>query len=523
MSEIVHFSLKTAVKGTTLVLFGTALSNIIWFITKFLIIRNSTIQQVGIYSLVIAVAGVFSLVASLGVHEGATKYVSIFLGESKRADAEAVCKAAIQIGIISGLAAFIFLFLFSGTISKNIFYKPELETPLKIISCYIPFSVLSLILVWILRGYGLIKARAYYLEIGIPLFFLFFLSVFLVLKLPFASIFYAYTLSGSVVFLAISGYAYRQVGLSPIQLRGGAYHKQLLQFSLSILVLAVMLVVFGSTDTIMLGRYASSTDVGIYNISMLLANLLTFPFLALGFVFMPIAGEMIAKQQTPELKRTYQILTKWTFSASLPLFFILFLFPEMTITLLFGNRFILSVVPLRILSIGFFIQTLMGTSIVLIVVGGLTSTIRNIAVFGTALNIVLNYVLIKLLDLGCVGAAIATMLSYSAVSFINFVALYRSNGIQPFTTKYIRPICGAVIMGTILYIIAKVLPLYVWMLPLYLTIFIAGYFLLLLLTKSVEIEDFVLLKAMVEKTGLKLRWVERIIYIFAKHYDALNH
>src|SRR5208337_4828416 len=167
----------------------------LWFTTKFMIIRNTTVDQLGTYSMVIAVISVCSIIASLGVHDGATKYISQFIGEGKLFEAQSVRKTAIQIGLISGFAACALLFLFAGPLSRYIFYKPALETPLKVGSFFIPFNILTIILVWILRGYGFVKAKVYYLEVGMPLFFLAFLSIFLHLGFPFIGMLYAYTFS----------------------------------------------------------------------------------------------------------------------------------------------------------------------------------------------------------------------------------------------------------------------------------------------------------------------------------------
>jgi O-antigen/teichoic acid export membrane protein len=510
MSEVVNSSLKTAARGTAFILLGTSLSNLIWFGTKFLIIRNITAEQLGIYSLAIAVVSVLSLVGSLGVHEGATKYISIFLGEGKEADAAAVRTASIQIGILSGTAAFALLFFLSGPISKYFFYKPEVEIPLKIISCYIPFSVVSLILVWILRGYGLIRARVYYLEIGMPLFFLLFLSVFLALKLPFLNIFYAYALSGLVVFIAVGSYGYRRLGVIPLPMRGGAYHKQLLQFSLSILFLSAMLVVFGSTDTFMLGRYVRVEEVGIYNIAIFMATLLTFPYNAVSFVFMPIAGDLFAKKQTRELKRTYQILTRWLFLTSLPIFFVLFFFPEITVTFLFGNKFIASAMPLRLLSVGFLVQSFLGVNSVLMIVLGLSRAIRRTAVFAAIVNILLSYGFIKLLGYGILGASLGTMLSYVLLGATNLLIVYKNSGIHPFSVEYLKPLAMSCISGLVIYLVAKALPLYPWMLPIYLALFVGGYLLSILLTRSIDKEELRIFSSIAERLGLSTGFVKYI-------------
>ena len=102
---------------------------------------------------------------------------------------------------------------------------------------------------------------------------------------------------------------------------------ELLRFSLPLLIVSLLSVVLGWTDTLMLGRYTKAASVGIYNVSISLAKLLTFPLSAISFVFMPIAGEMYARKQSAELGRTYQVLTKWIFSVTFPIFLYFIFFP----------------------------------------------------------------------------------------------------------------------------------------------------------------------------------------------------
>lgn len=69
MSEIINSSLKTAVKSTTLVFLGQTANIILWFILKLTIVRNTNKEEFGIFSLCVAVANIFALVAGLGLQE----------------------------------------------------------------------------------------------------------------------------------------------------------------------------------------------------------------------------------------------------------------------------------------------------------------------------------------------------------------------------------------------------------------------------------------------------------------------
>jgi O-antigen/teichoic acid export membrane protein len=514
MSEIVNSSLKMAAKGTVLVFGGILANSCILLLSRILIARNITKEDLGIYSLVVAIAGIVSLIASLGIHEGIPRFVSIYLGEGKKNDIDCISRSSMQIGIISGIISFVILYSFSELIADYIFYMPNLRTPLKIISFYIPFSIMSVLISAILRGHGIIRAKIYCLDIGQPVLFLALTGFIFFLNLPFINIIYAYLFSMIVTFIALGGYGYKKIMITPLSFIGGSA-KKLLKFSLPILGVSMLGLVLTWTDTLMLGRYTNAGDVGTYNVSITLARLLTFPLSALSFVFLPIAGGMYARNHISELNRTNLVLTKWIFSAAFPLFFVLFFFPEMTITFLFGNRFIESAMPLRILSLGFLFHTLLGTNGILMMVLNMSRELLKISVIGAVLHIMLCYTLLKPLGYGIIGAAVATVISYSVLDIIASVMLYKKSNIHPSISRYIKPIIGSTVIGIIIYAVAKSLPLHIWMLPLYFIVFVIGYLFSLLITGSIDKEDIFMLDVISEKAGIKMELIKKIIHNFA--------
>jgi O-antigen/teichoic acid export membrane protein len=517
MSERVNSSLKTAVKGTTIVLAGSVVSLLLWFSSKVLIVRSTTKEEFGIYSLAVAVVSVLAMLAAMGLPEGVARFVSIRLGEGNRGEADSVSVTALRISFVSGIGFYIVLFLFSSPVSKHIFYMPQLAPALRVISVFLPLTILSNIIGSILRGHNIIGPKVLFLDVGQPLSLLLFLGAFLLLGLPFISILYAFTLSMAAVLLFMGIYTFKRLGLNPFSASLGRA-KDLLKFALPLLFSGLAGLVMMWTDTLMVGRYLDAVNVGVYNVSVTLVRLLIVPLSAITFVFMPLAGAMYAKEQHSELNRTYQVLTKWTFFATLPIFFVLFFFPEMTITTLFGERFVTSSPSLRILSLGFLFHTFLGVNSMLLIVMGMSRAIMNISFFAAFLNIVLNYVLIKHLGMGIEGAALATAISYVALNVVTSAVVYKQSRMHPLTAKYLRPVVGSAGVGLLVYLLAKSLPLHLWMMPLYLVLFILCYLLSLILTRSIEKEDIALFDAVRERTGIHMDFIRKFL-IKAEHSE----
>jgi O-antigen/teichoic acid export membrane protein len=515
VSEALNSSLKSAAKGAAFVLAGMAISQGLWFGIRLLVVRNLSKEDLGIYSLAIGIVSLVSLLASVGLWEGSTRYISIFSGQGKKKDADAVHQSSLIIAGITGIGTGVLIFLLSGFISNHLFYKPELSVPLKVLSFFIPLFVMSYIIAAVLRGYGDIRPRVYFLDIGQPFFFLILLSLILIFSMPFINIIYAYVLSIGGVCMLIANYAYRQTGIGFFELKRGGYIRELLKFSLPVFAIDFMSLVFKWADTLVLGRYVSAEEVGVYSVSVSLAVFLSLPLLALDSIYMPIAGEMYGKNRPSELSRTYKVLTKWIFSVTLPIFFILFFFPEMTITFLFGERFSDAATPLRILSFGYLVNAFFGVNAMLLLVIGHSGTLLKVFAAGTVLNLLLNYILIKHAGLGMLGAAVASMSSISVISISGSFVLYRISGMHPITGGYLKPVLASSLIGMIIYAAAKSFPLYFWVLPIYFLLYICGYIVSLIFTRSLDAEDFFLLELLLTKAGINAERINKVLRIIS--------
>ena len=510
MSEAVRDSLRNTAKGTAFVFAGSVVSILLWFASKVLIVRYTTKEEFGIYSMAIAVASILAAIANAGLQDGVTRYISIFLGRDNRDEASAVSKASLQISFVTGIAVTAGLYLFAAPIAERAFYMPALVTPLRVISFSCLFQVLLNVQTGILRGYGFVSQRVYYTNIGQPLYFLVLLGLAFVVKGTMIYIVYAFLFSTVLAHLSLSAYGYKKIGLSPLSLAGGRHGRELLRFSVPLIGVTLMNMIFAWTDTFMIGRYLGAEEVGVYNVSMSLARLLGFTLVALNFVFMPIVGEMYSRNLMDDIRRTYQILTKWVFAATLPLFFILFFFPELTITFLFDQRYAVSAGPLQILSLGFLANVSTGANAMILIVFGMTRQIFAVSLLTTLLNVVLNYIFIKVMGYGIIGAATATLMSMCVNILAIAMLLYLKGGIHPLTAKYVRPVAASAAIGLTIYAAAKALPLTFWMLPIYFLLFVIGYLFSLLITRSIDMEDLDLLEAMSARTGLKLTGVKSL-------------
>jgi O-antigen/teichoic acid export membrane protein len=512
MSDAVKFSLKKAIEGSAIVFIGSVLSILIWFVTRLIIVRNLTKEEFGVYSIVIAVGGMSAAFATLGIHEAVPRYISIYSGRRDEGAVAFVSRLALKLGVLSGIIAASVMIILSDAVSRYVFYKPEIAPFLSIMSLFVFASIVANIFVGILRGHHIIYPKVLFVDIGQPFIFLVFLLVSIIFKLSLAGIIWAFTGAIVLPMILIGAYYFKKVDIHhPIANDSNEAGKDFIKFAVNLLILNILGMLMMWSDTLMLGRYAPVQEAGVYNVSMSLARLMLFPITAMEFAFMPVAGGLFSENRGADLKKTYQVLTKWLFSATFPIFFVLFFFPEMTIGFLFGAHYADSAMSLRILSAGFLFSAMLGTTGTLMVVMGRPAVLMKISAAAAFFNVVLNYIFIKHLDMGNAGAAFATVISYAVSSIITLLILYRISRIHPFTAQYIKPIIAAVLVGSVVYIIAKSFPLYFWMMPFYLLAYMSGYFACLIYAKGFERHDIDMFDAVVKKTGFEFKAFRRVL------------
>ena len=515
MSEVIRKSLKKAVKGTAFVFASMVISILIWFADRVIVVRNTTMEEMGLYSMAIAIASVVSSIAILGLHEGAPRYISVFLGEGREEDARKVTRTSLRMGLVSGLVVSALMYLMAGPVAERVFYMQDLARPLRVISLFPLLYVLVGIMVGIVRGYGDVKPRVYFVNIGQPLFFLVFLLITMSLGLPFISIMYSFVAALGVCTVFSILYGRSVWGTKFFTLKPGGFRNDILAFSLPLLASAIIAMMLTWTDILMVGRYLAEGDVGTYNVGASMAKLLGFAANSLGFVFLPIASDLYARSRMQELKRSFQVLTKWVFAVTFPMFFILFFFPEMSVTFIFEQRYEPAAGPLSILCLGYLVYVFVGTSNTLLMAMGLTKQMMKISFTVMVINIILNYIFLKLMGYGIVGTAWATTISFFFYGLSNTVLLFRKSGIQPFTFNYTKPVLAAAFIGILIYALAKSIPMSFWILPFYFVLFVAGYAASILLTRSIEREDLDMLEAIGKRIGMDVGGLRRFLERFS--------
>jgi O-antigen/teichoic acid export membrane protein len=510
-------SIQKIAKGTILVFIGTLIALFFTLLSKILIVRYITQSEYGIYSLAIVILNIFVLISTLGLSEGATRQIAFYRGKNDKAKVKGVLLSSIYVSTVASVLFSVILFFASDFISTTFFHNLTLSHVLKIFSIAIPFFTLIDILTSIFRGFNKVGTKVYFQDILKSILFPALLLVVIYFGFSFNGVVFAFVTSillTAIVFIFYTTKKLPTILKENIRVNASKMKKELLFFSIPLLTANMLESVITWTDTLLLGYFMMSDIVGLYNSAFPLASLLATALVSISFLYLPVMSQLYANGRVQELKKCYSILTKWVFSITLPIFSILFLFPEVVLRLLFTAQYVGAALALQILSLGFFIHTIFGPNGETILVMGKTRFLMWSMILTVITNIILNLILIP--PLGIVGAAIATTFALTMKNILWAVKLYMFSRIHPFSKNYLKPmILSAFLVITTYSVVIRfftITSLWHLLLAFLVITLISG--LTLILTKSLEKEDITMLLTIEKKLKLNLKTSKRILKKF---------
>ncbi|NJE02075.1 flippase [Thermococcus sp. JdF3] len=510
MDEVNH-ALQRMARGTGIVFFGGIIGVLITFVSRTLVARHFERAQYGTFNLALTLLSIGLIMALLGFPSGLPRELSRYRKEGPERVARLISTSLILILITSLMITVVYLLL--APYISQILNDQYLTRALRLTAPAMPFMALTSIIIAISRGFGRVRENFYYQKILAPSAYLLVVLIVVFGGLDFETLFVGYVLSQALTSMSL---LIETLRLGILRLRfsfDATIAKGLVVFSVPLMLTGILDYIMNWTDTLMLGYYFNSDIVGLYNAASPLARFIPVFLGSAGFLFTPIATSFYTEDKMKELKRIYQIITRWIFLPTFPLFLLLVVFPEIMITALFGAKYASSYPALEILAIGFMFHTLLGLNgMSLTVIGEPTSNLIG-NVFAATSNVLLNIILIP--EYGISGAAIATSVSYIVANLFRSGWLYRRTGIHPFGRSYSLQVGVAILITLALKALAPANVGFITALIVVGASFLC-YAAIILLLKTVEPEDIDLVRAIGQKFGWDLGFITRFLERFER-------
>jgi len=487
--------LATVLSGGMLVSASKVIALGFGFLTQVVMARLLTESGYGDVVLALAVVGVGTLIATLGLDDGLMREFPKYEDDTKKA--RGVARAGVVLGILMGVIVGAGTFLAAPFIAREIFTEPSLTPLVRIAALGIPFMVLKNNSVALARGARDAKPHAIVDQLVQPIS-----RLVLIGGLVLAGFQAVGAVAGQIgaVVLASLIAVFFALRILP-SLRGPSVpmYRSILAFSLPLVAVQGMGMLNNQLDIYMLGYFLTSARVGIYNIALQLGNLLTAVIAAVAFLLPPVLTRLHEKGKQKEMLDTYQGLTKWMLLIAIPIFAILFFAPELVISTMFGSNYTEGSTVLRILLIGKLFGILLGLNSSSLIALGDNKTVSYLVFIQVLLNLLINVLFIP--RFGIEGAAIALTSAVIIGDILGSLILFKKYGLHPFTGSILIPLT---LFGAIATVgIAVTRPLGI---PLWTVIFAIGFGYPVILAKfALEPKDEELLILFENRIGHELK------------------
>jgi O-antigen/teichoic acid export membrane protein len=205
-------------------------------------------------------------------------------------------------------------------------------------------------------------------------------------------------------------------------------------------------------DTIMLGQFGGSSDVGIYAAAQTTALLGSLVLISFRSIFAPMISDLHSRGNFRYLSDYFKTVAKWIFTLNFPLFILLIVFAK-PIMAVFGSQFTLGYSSLMVLSFGWLMLSsagLVGNFLTMLGKSKLNLT-NTFCMLST--NILLNLWFIP--HYGMLGAAIATAIAMGVVSAMSLIELKILFNIHPYRSDFLKPFIAGGTSGIVIFFLKE--------------------------------------------------------------------
>ena len=428
-------------RGSSLNLFG-------WFCTKTLtfgitIVLVALLGKVGMgrYTQVFAILTVVELIALMPFGSGLTRMVA-----AHRADVSAV-RGIIWAGVtLTALVSAILaaaLYGASEWLAHHGLQDGALVQPLRLAAfALIPLAVADSLL-FATMGFQRMRAYATVKLLAEPLVRFSAVTVAVTLGLG---------LAGAVMGLVVSSSAQAVLAWFALRRLIGPWHRgprhyligQMCAFSLPMGLGNFMSMGLVWADSLILGAYGSSGDVGVYQVATRIVLLATFVIPAVSMAFAPRVTALTEQGDHRNLARAYRGVTTWTLRLSMPAFVVLTAFST-DLLRLFGTGFAAASSATLVLLVGASFNAFTGPGMQMLTMSGhpIWGAVNN--GMGLVLNIGLNLVLIP--RFGIIGAAWAWTAALIVMNLARLIQVHRFLDMWPFHRSQRHIVATALVAG----------------------------------------------------------------------------
>ncbi len=438
--------LSTVTKEAGFALTGKVFGLLFGFVAQAIFARLLGADILGVFVLGWTIVFGITILTTLGFEFSFVRFISKYHSSDRPREARAVFLLGVRLSIAAAAIGTIAVVLLRAPLAHRVFHDPRLEQVLLWIAlAVIPFSLMR-IFSGALRSLKDIRSfiigfdvshRVFRLVLFVALYFLG-LRLFGIVGATIG----ATLLSAGLLLLFLrrrGPFLFdRTVVPAPIPKR------KIIGYSTAMLADSFVAFAMQHSGRIVLGIFLVSADVGVYNITALMATLVTFVLLSFNTIFSPVISDLYHRGRLDLLRPLFCSVTRWTIIMSLPIYIWLLVAGETTLGV-FGSEFVRGYDALVLLSTGLLIAVSMGpVGIALAMTGYQKWNVYN----AVALAVIsVGFTLALVPRMGVAGAGLAAGLSQALVKMARLIQVRFLLKITPYDRSTLK--AAATVMITL--------------------------------------------------------------------------
>jgi O-antigen/teichoic acid export membrane protein len=423
---------------------GTIFNALAAYGFKVYLARTLGASLLGIYALGMTVVSIASIFNTLGVSQAAVRFISSYSATQRFDLLRGFLARSISLLLVCNTVLAIAMLLVGPWVAIHFYHTPELANYIRLFTLIMILGVFTHFFGNVLGGYKDVARRTvinYF--IGTPLTIL--TTVVLVAYgLGLKGYIAAQVISASLVLLLLLILVWRLTPEAARSFSGplAPIDKETISVSATTLGLALLGFVMSHTDTVAIGRYRNTRELGVYALASAIVTFVCVVLNSVNQIFGPTIADLFAREEHDLLSRMYQTLTKWILGLTLPLAAVILVF-AVPIMGIFGKDFEAGWIILVIGTIGQLVNSGVGSSGTLLYMTGRHRSLIWIQASIAFMIIVLNVWLVPVW--GIVGAVLASAFANVVANVCYLIVVRRELRLLPYNSSYFRlvlPILG---------------------------------------------------------------------------------
>lgn len=413
----------------------------------------------GLYSIVLSVAMIFFTFADLGVNGTFLRYLSFALAKEKR-KISAYYNYLLKIKLLLALVAAVLLLVLAYPISFYVYGNKVLFIPL-VVTAFLVFALaFENFYAQIFYALGRVKyvGLKEFLHQTIRICFALLVFYFVAVEYRIIGIFLGLILTAIILTIFIRYFSGRLMPSLYEKPKERIDKKRVSRFLGFLTIASISSIFFSYIDSLMLGFYVAPAFVGYYRAAFSLifgiAGLVAFS----NIIFLPIFTKLGNKKTGEVLNKSLKYISMLI----IPTVFGILILGKYFIKLFYGHIYLPATLPLYFLSFLIFPTVLVGLFLSLFSAKEKPQIFAKLIIVTSILNVILNFVLIKVfLSVSplwaTAGAAIATLISWMFYLGASIYRVRKEFKIKVQILQLLKPLIPSLIMsGVLIYLLSIV-------------------------------------------------------------------